>query len=97
MVSIATGKLGVKMEIREAIPQFLPAQGKKVKIYYRGIEKLCINCYEGGHIKKDCTSPTVSWMEYVDCFKNAFPEIDHTLYGRWNNTLTAWKSLQSTE
>lgn len=92
MVSIVTGKLAIKMEIREPIPQFLPAQGKKVKVYYRGIDKLCLKCYESGHNKIDCTANTVSWIEYVENFKNAYPEIENQLYGRWNNTLTAWKA-----
>ena len=91
---LVTGKLSIKMEINEPIPQFLPASGQRIKVYYRGIEKLCQNCYSGGHIKSTCTNKRVSWIEYVDIFKVAYPNIEPQLYGRWNGTLAAWKATQ---
>lgn len=90
--TIATGKLSIKMEIVEPIPQFLPASGRKIKVYYRGIEKLCLNCYSGGHLRSSCTNKTLSWIEYVDLFKATYQNIEPYLYGRWNNTLATWKA-----
>ena len=92
---VVSGKLAVKIEIREPIPQFLPAFGKKIKVHYRGIEKLCVNCYSGGHIRTECTNERVSWMEYVNLFKEAYTGIDRDLYGTWNNLLLAWKNTMN--
>lgn len=36
-VTLATGKLSVKVIITEPIPQYIPCDGKKLKIHYRGI------------------------------------------------------------
>lgn len=95
VATLATGKLSIKMEITDPIPQFLPAWGKKIRVYYRGIDKLCLNCYESGHMRSDCTNGRVSWIEYVASFKDAFPQIQQKQYGRWNNVLAAWKATNS--
>jgi hypothetical protein len=66
---VGTGNLSAKMTIKQEIPQFLPMMGRKVRVYYRGITKLCINCYQPGHIKKNCKNSTVGWIDYVQKFK----------------------------
>jgi hypothetical protein len=53
------------MDLHTKPPQFLPISGKKIKIYYKGIEKRCVKCLKTGHLKKDCASPRKDWMEYV--------------------------------
>jgi hypothetical protein len=59
------GIYSIKMDLQAKPPQFLPISGKKIKIYYKGIEKRCVKCLETGHLKKDCTAPRKDWMEYV--------------------------------
>jgi hypothetical protein len=59
------GIYSIKMDLQTKPPQFLPISGKKIKIYYKGIEKRCVKCLKTGHLKKDCTSPKKNWMEYV--------------------------------
>jgi hypothetical protein len=59
------GVYSIKMDLQTKPPQFLPISGKKIKIYYKGIEKRCVKCFGTGHIKKDCTSARKDWMEYV--------------------------------
>ena len=61
------------------------------------MEKLCTNCYGGGHFRIDCTNQRVSWIEYVEIFMDAYPRIDRLLFGRWNNTLAAWKKTTQTK
>ena len=34
----------IKMRLRTDIPQLLPMWGKRIRIYHRGIQKLCTNC-----------------------------------------------------
>ena len=80
--AVGTGNLGTKMTIEREIPQFLPMMGRKIRVYYRGITKLCINCYQAGHIKKNCRNQTVGWIDYVQNFQenNNFSD---KLYGNW--------------
>jgi hypothetical protein len=49
----ALGTYSVKMKLTNEIPQLLPMHGKRVKIYYEGIDKLCFNCF-GKYHRKFC-------------------------------------------
>ena len=95
-ILVGTGNLSAKMTIEKEIPQFLPMMGRKVRVYYRGITKLCINCYKPGHIKKNCQNKTVGWIDYVEQFKEEhnFPE---ELYGNWIKILKLNKSRKEKE
>lgn len=48
----AMGIYLVKIKLRKPIPQVLPLEGKRVKVYYHSIRKLCANCF-GRHPRKD--------------------------------------------
>jgi hypothetical protein len=62
--SIGTGTYSVKMQLNADLPQFVPICGKRIRLYYRGIPKMCTNCF-GPHIRKVCSSSRVQWIEYV--------------------------------
>lgn len=79
------------MIIDEPIPQYIPCDGKKLKIHYRGIEKICTRCYEAGHYRKDCQGTEIHWLKYFLSFKEAYPTIDPVIYGRWNRLAESWK------
>jgi hypothetical protein len=68
------------MTSKKDISQFLPMMGRKV--YYRGITLVCINCYQPGHIKKNCKNSTVGWIDYVQKFKEEHDFSDELL-GNW--------------
>jgi len=51
-VQLGKGLLSVKMEITKPLPEFLPIDGHRVRIFYRGMNKQCLNCYGFGHEKK---------------------------------------------
>jgi len=80
---VGNGNLATRMRLEKKIPQFLPMLGRKIRVYYRGIEKLCINCYKPGHIKRDCKNQTVGWITYVESFMQE-NDFDISLYGNWN-------------
>ena len=48
-----TGIYSVKMRLNQNIPQLLPMDGRRIKIYYRNINKLCTSCF-GHHNRRDC-------------------------------------------
>ena len=56
--------------------------GKRIRIYHRGVKKLCSNCF-GTHPRRNCRSDKVPWTRYVLNFMEKNPEIPPKLYGRW--------------
>ena len=51
----ATGIFSVKMRLGRHIPQFIPVDSRRIKIYNRTIRKLCTNCFQK-HQPQDCTN-----------------------------------------
>ena len=64
--------------------------GKKIKIYHKGIKKLCLNCYEAGHFKKDCKEERKDWLDYVDAFMLA-EKLTDDYYGNWAKLVAGWR------
>ena len=93
--NIATGVYSVKMALTSQIPQFLPIDGKKVKIYYRGMKKQCLNCFNVDHKRADCTAERVDWLAYVNRFMldRNIPMAD---YGKWFERVEDWR-LKNTD
>ena len=73
------------MILEHKIPQLLPMNGRRVKIYHRGIDKLCTKCF-GKHKKSECKSETkTEWLDYVRHFMNQNDFIPVEFFGRWND------------
>ena len=83
---IGNGTLSIKMRLKKDIPQLLPMWGKRVRIYYRGVQKLCSNCF-GPHPRKNCRSERVTWIAYCLRFMENNREIPQDLYGKWWNVV----------
>ena len=77
-----TGIYSVKMKMRCNIPQLLPIHGRRIKIYYRNINKLCTACF-GHHNRRDCKEEKVKWIDYVEDFVNSNTHIDQEMFGKW--------------
>jgi hypothetical protein len=94
-VPVHTGKYVVKMRIDKPIPQILPIDGRRIKIYYKGIKKQCNNCFEIGHLKRDCRERRKEWAEYVSSMMETTGfELD--LFGRWEVVVRDWRNKNST-
>ena len=76
------GTFTVKMKLHSPIPQLLPMWGKRIRIYYRGIQKLCPRCF-GNHPRKNCKSEKRRWLDYVLEFMDHYQDIPNEIYGRW--------------
>ena len=76
------GTYTVKMKLHSPIPQLLPMWGKRIRIYYRGIQKLCPRCF-GNHPRKNCKSEKRRWVDYVLDFMGQYQDIPDEIYGRW--------------
>ena len=82
-----TGSYSVLMTLDTEIPQLLPIDGRRIKIYHRGITKLCTKCF-GKHRKSECKSEgKTEWLDYVENFIIEYPEIPEDYYGRWTYLL----------
>ena len=79
---VGNGIYSVKMKLSKDMPQFMPMYGKRVRLYYKGIIKRCTNCFQP-HQRKHCKNEKVTWFEYVKGFKEIFPEIPRSMYGKW--------------
>ena len=56
--------------------------GKRIRVYYRGVQKLCSNCF-GPHPRKNCRSERVTWVAYCLRFMESQKDIPEELYGKW--------------
>ena len=86
-----TGNYSIMMLLEHKIPQLLPMNGRRVKIYHKGIDKLCTNCFEK-HRKSDCKAQQKKvWIDYVRDFMTTNDYIPTELYGRWNDLVKSTK------
>jgi hypothetical protein len=76
-----TGNYNMKIMLNQDIPQLLPILGKRIKVQYPGIQRMCTNCF-GNHQKSRCQSRKLTWDDYISRFKLDFPEIDISLIDR---------------
>ena len=81
---IGNGTYSVKMKLNRDIPQFLPMHSRRIRIYYKGISKLCTQCF-GSHTRRQCQNEKVPWIIYVRNYMFNNKEVDESLYGKWWN------------
>jgi len=81
-VGIRTDVLEVDLLLRKHIPEFLPAAGTKIQINYPGIPKACIRCYKLGHMKRNCKSQKMEWIDRVAEIRKS-GEFADELFGAW--------------
>ena len=78
-----TGNYSVMMKLEYKIPQLIPMAGRRIKIYHKGIDKLCTKCF-GKHRKSECRAEKkIEWIDYVANFITTNPDVPTDLYGRW--------------
>jgi hypothetical protein len=64
--SFGNGKYKVEMKLEREMPNLIPMYGKKIRIYYKGIKKVCKSCL--AYYKESCKSMRKDWFHYVDDF-----------------------------
>ena len=80
--TVGNGVYSVKMRLTRNLPQFVPICGKRIRLYYRGIIKMCTNCF-GAHARRVCGSQKVQWIQYVSEFMQSHEDIPMEDYGKW--------------
>lgn len=76
----------IDLLLREHIPELLPIKGRRLRIYYHGIPKLCNNCYVQGHIKRACKEPKVDWTQFVSKLLHS-GHFEEEMFGSWIQVL----------
>ena len=76
-----SGIYAVQVKLNKPIPQLIPIMGKRLKIQYPGVQRLCTNCF-GRHNKQNCQSRKVTWSEYTNKFKESNPDFPRELFNR---------------
>jgi hypothetical protein len=90
-----TGNYSIMMILEHKIPQLLPMNGRRVKIYHKGIEKLCTNCFDK-HKKSECKAEKKKpWIDYVREFMTQHDYIPVELYGRWNDLVKTTNTFKN--
>lgn len=81
--------LGIRSDVFETeivlnkhVPEFLPIAGRKVQVSYPGIPKACNNCFQPGHMKRNCKSKKVDWLDRVAELRRG-AEFDDAMFGGW--------------
>jgi hypothetical protein len=78
-----TGNYSILVKLEREIPQLLPMQGRRIKMYHAGIQKLCTHCF-GPHKKQHCTVENkVPFIDYVRNFIEDNQDIPVEFFGRW--------------
>ena len=88
--TVGNGIYSVQMQLSSELPQYLPICGKRIRLYYRGITKMCTYCF-GAHARKVCSSPKVQWIDYVREFMKKYDHIPTEYYGKWANIVSGEK------
>ena len=78
-----SGIYSVKIKLAKDIPQLLPIMGRRIKIQYKGVRRMCTNCF-GQHPKQACRSQKLHWLDYTANFISANKDIRDTIIIRPN-------------
>jgi hypothetical protein len=81
-LGLRTDVFQTEIVLRKHIPEFLPIAGRKVLVNYPGIPKSCNNCYQVGHLKRNCRLKKREWIDRVHELRSS-GEFEDELFGGW--------------
>jgi hypothetical protein len=64
-LGIRTDIFETEILLKKHIPEYLPIAGRKLLVSYPGIPKACNNCYNTGHMKRNCKEKKRKWVHRV--------------------------------
>jgi hypothetical protein len=86
-VGVRTDIFETEIKLAKHIPEYLPIAGRKVLVSYPGIPKACNNCYETGHLKRNCKQKKRDWLDRVRELKDS-GDFEDELFGGWISILS---------
>jgi hypothetical protein len=81
-VGVRTDIFETEIALARHIPEFLPIAGRKVQVSYPGIPKSCNNCFQTGHLKRNCKSKKRDWLKRVEEIRRT-EGFDDSMFGGW--------------
>jgi len=82
-----TDGITFKFTLKENLPEWLPIQGKRMRIYHHGIKRQCNGCFGIGHAKWQCKAAKINWRGYVDQLVTS-GRFKKEMFGSWIKTDT---------
>jgi hypothetical protein len=77
-----TDEIEVELKLQRHIPEYLPMYGRRIRIFYIGMQKQCNNCLELGHIKPECESEKRDWFSFIEELIES-KDFKKELFGEW--------------
>ena len=78
-ILVGTGSYLVQIRLKCQIPNVIPMQGKKIKIWYPGVKVQCRWCY-GYHKKEVKCEKKLSFPDYISEFKTTNQNLPDNMY-----------------
>jgi hypothetical protein len=47
------------------LPPLLPIEGSRVRVTHSELPRICYNCFNQGHLQRDCRQQRVAWFDYL--------------------------------
>jgi hypothetical protein len=85
-LGLHTDVMVCEIVLHRHIPEYLPIAGRKVQINYPGIPKACNNCYNVGHMKRNCKTKKKDWLDRVAELRGT-KEFEDEMFGGWISIL----------
>jgi len=77
-----TDNIEVEVKLSRHIPETLPMYGRRIRVFYLGMQRQCNNCFELGHIKADCDGERCDWFGYIEKLLES-GDYKKELFGDW--------------
>jgi hypothetical protein len=77
-----TDELEVEVKLKRHIPEFLPMYGRRIRIFYVGMQRQCNNCFGLGHFRAECEEEKKDWFSYIEDLVDS-GDFEEELFGEW--------------
>ena len=79
-IVVGIGVYLVSVKLNRLIPDLLPIQGKKIRMWYSGVKKQCRVCFSHHENEDQSGCQDRDFKDYVKDFKNSNPELSPSMF-----------------
>ena len=72
LIGVGSGTYTVDVQLSKRPPTILAVDGQKINLSFRGMKKMCFNCFGVGHIANVCKKEKASWEQHEMFLKEKF-------------------------
>jgi hypothetical protein len=89
---LKTDNIEVELKLSAHIPEFIPMYGRKIRVFYNGMQRQCNNCLGLGHFKADCKDNKRDWFSFVEELMES-EVFEPDLFGDWPEIIKTKRNL----